>query len=216
MATSRAPARSAANWHAESDCWLDHAKIVEQDYEWLVSVQKLTLWNVDVPRGFLARLDRLWWLDLRGGSATSLDVARGAAELQYLAVNQVRGMQDLGVVSNMTSLRYLDLYGLPHVTCLPSLAALSQLEHACLGQMRGLLSLQGLLEAPRLNDLQLLRKINVTAGDVEGIKRHPTIQRFGWFAEDVPYKVWAPVVEAIGLPPVPYGFPADWFASRRS
>jgi hypothetical protein len=36
------------------------------------------------------------------------------------------------------------------------------------------------------------------------------------FPEDIPNKVWLPVVERIGLPQVPIGFPADWFASHKS
>jgi len=125
-------------------------------------------------------------------------------------------MYDLSVVSEMTSLRYLDLYGLPHVTQLPSLSALAKLEHAQLGQMRGLLSFQGLLEAPQLRELQLVRKINVSAEDVNGIINHPRIKQFDWFGEDVPIKVWMPVVKKIGLPPVPIGKPEAWFGLAES
>jgi hypothetical protein len=169
------------------------------------------LWNVNVPPGLLAKLDKLWWLDIRGGSATDLRVAKGASNLQYLAVNQVRGMRDLSVVSEMTKLRYLNLYGLPQVTQLPSLSALGKLEHASLGQMRGLLSLRGLLKAPNLRELELRRKISVSDDDIDGIIKHPSIKQFDWIAEDVPEKVWVPVVEKIGLPSVPCRYPEDWF-----
>ena len=87
------------------------------------SVERLILWNVQIPSGFLARLSKLWWLDIRGGSACDLDVARGASKLRYLAVNQVRGMQDLSAIEEMLSLRYVDLYGLPQMKTLPSFAA---------------------------------------------------------------------------------------------
>jgi hypothetical protein len=214
MAKKRRLARDVASWRDGKDCWLDHAEIVERDYEWLAPVEKLTLWNVRVPASFLARLDSLWWLDIRGGSAANLEVAKGASKLQYLAVNQVRGMQDLSIVCEIKSLRYLDLYGLLHVTRLPSLSALAKLERASVGQMRGLASLAGLLEAPNLRDLELVRKVNLSSDDLDVIVNHPTIERFNWWAEDIPDKVWVPVVEQIGLPPVPIGFPADWFAAR--
>src|SRR5262249_19876728 len=155
-----------------------------------------------VPFGFLGRLPALWWLDVRGGTANNLELMRGATKLEYLAINQVRGMSDLTVLSELRNLRRIDLYGLPKVTGFPSLAGLSSLEHASLGQMRGLLSLNGLLQAPRLRELQLVRKINVSETDIAQIAAHPTIKQFGWFAEDVPLKVWMPVVEKIGLPPV--------------
>ena len=164
-----------------------------------------------VTDGPSSRLEKLWWLDIRGGSAINLEVVRGAANLQYLAVNQVRGMRDLSVVLEMIGLRYISLYGLPQVTQLPPFLELAKLEHADLGQMRGLRSLDGLLAAPRLRELQLIKKINVSAKDADGIINHPTIKFFTWYAFDVPIKVWQPVVEKIKLPPVPPGHPEDWF-----
>lgn len=211
MAKTRASAQSVAKRRSNNGFWLDHAKIIEDDFAWLASVERLILWNVQVPSGFLARLSKLWWLDIRGGSASDLDVARGASKLRYLAVNQVRGMQDLSATEEMLSLRYIDLYGLAQMKTLPSFSAHEELKHARLGQMPGLLSLQGLLEAPNLGELEFIKKIKVSADDVERIASHPTIKRFGWFTEDVPQKVWAPVVKRIGLPPVPHCHPEDWF-----
>ena len=37
-----------------------------------------------------------------------------------------------------------------------------------------------------MRELQLVRKVNVNATDVEEIINHPTIKQFGWFWEDVP------------------------------
>ena len=51
--------------------FIDHATIVEDDFEWLVDVERLTLWNVKVPVSFLPRLKRLWWVDWRGGAKIS-------------------------------------------------------------------------------------------------------------------------------------------------
>jgi hypothetical protein len=211
MSRKLVPARSIAQPRSNSGIWLDHAKIVDEDFEWLASVERLTLWNVQVPAGFLARLDKLWWLDIRGGSAGDLRVARGATKLRYLAVNQVRGMHDLSDVGEMLQLQYIDYYGLPQVKNLPSFAAHKKLRHAHVGQMQGLLSLNGLLQAPKLQELQFSKKINVTAEDIEQIRCHPTLKRFRWFAEDVPDKVWVPIVEKIGLAELEPGFPEDWF-----
>ena len=216
MPKKRAPARNAARRQSDNGLFIDHAEIVEEDYEWLASVERLTLWNVAVPPGFLARLEKLWWLDVRGGSATDLQVARGATKLRYLAVNQIRGLCDLSVIHEMINLRYILLYGLSHVTRLPSFLPLSKLEHASVGQMRGLLSLIELLEAPQLRELEFVRKVNVTSEDVSRIIAHPTIKQFSWFAEDVPDKTWVPVVNRIGLPPVLHGFPEDWFSLAES
>src|SRR5262249_7923137 len=151
------------------------------------------------------------WLDIRGGSASDLAVAKGADKLQYFAVNQVGGMCNLSLVSELVSLRYLDLYGLAKVTELPPCATLVHLEHARIGQMRDLVSLHGLLQAPHLRELELVKTINVSQTDVNEIVAHPAIEAFGWFAEDVPDKVWVPVVEKVGLPPVRRMRPEEWF-----
>jgi hypothetical protein len=210
----RRPARAVARDQGDDGFWLDHAEINEGDFEWLEGVRRLTLWNVVVPLGFLARLTKLWWLDIRGGSGADLEVARGATGLRYLAVNQVRGVRDLSLAAAFPALEYLDLYGLAQLTELPSFRTAIKLEHVRLGQLRGLPSLAAVLDAPNLRELQLRRKMNVNASDVERVRRHPTLQRFSWFAEDVPDKVWVPVVEAVALPPVPVLFPADWFKKR--
>jgi hypothetical protein len=215
MAKKRSPTVIAAMRRSNKNLRLNHVELLDDDFDWLAGTERLRLWNVKLPTGLLSRMEKLWWLHIRGGSATNLEILRGVNQVKYLAVNQVRGMCDLSVISELTNLRYLDLYGLPKVTQLPSCAALTDLEHAKLGQMRGLVSLHGLLEAPRLRELQLVRKINVNDVDVEKIKNHATIKQFGWFAEGVPVEVWRPVVERIALPPVPHGYPEDWFGIDR-
>jgi hypothetical protein len=211
MATKRGPARSIARRRNNNSFWLDHAEIVEEDYDWLASVEQLTLWNVEAPAGFLGRLEKLWWLDVRGGSSKDLKIARGATWLQYLAVNQVRGLQDLSVVGEMVHLRYIDLYGLPRVETLPSFACHGKLARASLGQMKGLQSLEGLLQAPGLQELLFSKKMNVSIEDIERIKKHQTLKEFSWFAEDVPVKDWLPVVQKIGLPEARVLHPEEWF-----
>lgn len=211
MAKKRPATIEACKQRSNRVLRLNHVELMDEDIEWLSKTERLTLWNVKVPAGLLARIETLWWLDIRGGSATDLAVANGAKKLQYLAVNQVRGMCDLSLVAEMVSLRYLDLYGLPKVAELPSCARLVSLEHARIGQLRGLVSLHGLLEAPNLRELELVRKINVSENDVNEIVSHPAVEAFGWFAQDVPDKVWVPVLEKIALPAVRYMHPEEWF-----
>jgi hypothetical protein len=120
-------------------------------------------------------------------------------------------MCDLSLIAEFETLRYLDLYGLPKVVELPSCARLLKLEHARIGQLRGLASLHSLLQAPNLRELELVRKINVSENDVNEIINHSAIEAFGWFAEDVPDKVWVPVLKKIALPKVCHMHPEEWF-----
>ena len=211
MAKKRRPTIEALKHRNNRVLHLDHVELLDEDIEWLSKTERLTLWNVEVSVGLLARVEKLWWLDIRGGSATDLAVAKGADKLQYLAVNQVRGMCDLSIVSQMTTLRYLSLYGLSKVTELPSCAEVTNLEHAKIGQMCELRSLHGLLQAPNLRELQLAKKIGISETDVAEIIGHANIKAFRWFAEDVPDKVWVPVVEKIALPAVSPMHPEEWF-----
>jgi hypothetical protein len=211
MVKKRSAAIEACKRRSNRVRWLDHVELVNEDIEWLSRTERLTLWNVKVPAGLLARIDTLWWLDIRGGSGVDLAAAHGASKLKYLAVNQVRGMCDLSIMSEMVTLRYLDLYGLPKLTELPSCAQLVNLEHARIGQLRGLASLHGLLQAPKLRELEFVRKITLSEDDVNGIVNHPAIGAFSWFAEDVPVKIWAPVIEKIALPAIPVRSAKEWF-----
>jgi hypothetical protein len=198
----------------QTELFIDHAEITEADFEWMKTVRFLILWNVKVPPGFIARLPKLWSLDLRGGSATDLAVVEGAKKLQCLIVNQVRGLHDLSVLPELRNLRCLMLYGLIRVTKLPSLKPLKKLERVELGQMRGLKSIRGVLEAPRLRELHLSKKINLNPRDIHAINHHPALKQFDWNPEDVPDKVWVPILEKIHLPEGESIWMEDWFRKR--
>ncbi|MBN2098000.1 MAG: hypothetical protein JW753_00230 [Dehalococcoidia bacterium] len=191
--------------------YIKRAAIVDEDFEWLELAERLTLSNVTLPAGFISRLPRLWWLNVAGGSGETLEAVAGATRLRYFAVNQVRGLRDLSALVSLQSLQYLSIYGLAQVTTLPSLAGLTALERVEIGQMRSLQSIGPLLDAPRLRELLLIRKLSVSQSDVERIGLHPSLAYFEWFAEDVPDHVWVPVVEAVRLPRARVLYPEEWF-----
>lgn len=214
MANSFHPARDVAKPRIAGGIWLDHAVISESDYSWLQGVERLTLWNVKLPSGFLGRLDKLWWLDLRGGSAADLSAAMGASKLKYLAVNQVRGLTDLSLVPELRQLQFLSLYGLAKVAVLPSLAQLSNLKRVELGQMKGLSSIGPALEAPALEEIKLLKIVPVAQDDIPLLKSHPALKRFDWSFEDVPRWMYEPVTQAITLPRARAMHPEEWFGLK--
>ena len=55
--------------HADGSVWISHCSLDLDDAARLRDVTHLTLWNVKMPDGFMAGLERLRWLDLRGGSS---------------------------------------------------------------------------------------------------------------------------------------------------
>ena len=191
--------------------WIDHASLVPSDVEWLSGVRSLTLWAVKTPEGLLPSLPQLHWLDIRGGSGTSIDVVNGCSKLTYLAVNQVRGIHDLSALSVQTNLRLLSLYGLPHVRTLPSLANLRHLKRLEIGSMKGIDGLSPLLEAPHVEELLLSKAVALSSTDSEAIATHPAIRAFDWLAEDVPVKTWAPIIDRVGRPKTKALSASDWF-----
>jgi hypothetical protein len=211
MAKKLRPAKDVLQDRGEGAFWLDHAVLTDADLPLLKSARRLTLWNVVVPDGFLARLPRLWWVDLRGGTGTDLGVVRGCAKLRYLQVNQVRGTSSLALLPTFPSLSLLSLYGLPQVKTLPSLAKLTKLRRIELGMMAGLTSLTSALTAPALKELFLTKKVVVGPRDVRGILAHPKLRTFGWSTEDVPVKVFQPVLDAITLEEADAMHPEEWF-----
>lgn len=184
-----------ARWRAQDALWLDHSNLSTLDVEWLEPIRRLTVWAVKMPAGLLASLPNLESLDFRGGSGTDAAFVEGCAGLRSLSINQVRGLSDLSHLTSLTHLRALDLFGLPQVTHFPSLEPLGELSTASIGSMRGLTGISGLLAAPSLTDLRLLKRVGVSLADARAIRDKTSIERFEWMAEDVPKKVWLPFVE---------------------
>ena len=211
-ADRRVTARSAAQWRSDDEVWLDHVSLRPSDAEWLSGVRQLTLRAVKVPPGLLAALPRLQWLDIRGGSGASIDAVDECSNLRYLAVNQVRGVHDLSALGRQSNLRLLSLYGLPQVRELPSLAELVHLKRAEIGSMKGLSGLGPVLEAPFLEELQLMKAVGLSDTDPEAIAAHPSMRAFEWFAlGGVPDSTWVPVMDRVGLPRAGAALASEWF-----
>lgn len=203
-----------AKWRSADDVWLDHTVLRAEDLGWLAPARKVTMWAVKVPDTFLSALPKLEWLDVRGGSGSSVDWVLGCNRLRYLAVNQIRGVSDLSAISTLASLEFLRLYGLPRVTMLPDSSALGNLARVELGSMKGLAGIGPVLAAPALEELLLVGSVRLAERDPEDIRAKTSLRQFGWFAEDVPTRTWMPVLNAVGKPASSAVFPEDWFRGR--
>lgn len=214
MASKLKAAREVVQDRGEGSYWIDHAEVLEEDFAWLQAAKQLTLWNVRLPDRFLRKLQALWWLDLRGGTATNLDAAEGCSALRYLQINQVRGLSDLTLLPSFDRLELLSLYGLPKVTDVPSLEKLNHLRRVEIGQLKGLSSIEAVLEAPRLTELVVVKSVGIIDKDIRKINSHPTLTHFAWFAEDVPRRVCQPVLDKIEKQQARAMHAGDWFAGR--
>jgi len=202
---------AAAQWQRPDTVVIEHAVIDEQDVDWMVPIRRLDLWAVKTPPGVLGKLPNLEWLNIRGGTGGNLNAAAGCERLRYFGVNQVRGLNDVSVLPTLKGVELLSLYGLPQVTQIPSLAGLVKLARAEIGSMKGLAGLTGLLDAPVLDELVLIRTVGLAFDDPARIAAHPSIRFFEWYAEDVPDKTWVPVIERVGKPRATVISRKEWF-----
>lgn len=102
---------------------------------------------------YLAPLRRLRDLDIKLGDITDLSALDSRESIRSLALWQVRGLSDLGVVSSLTGLQHLKLQSLPQVKALPDLRRLTKLRRVYLENMKGLGNLSALIEAPALEEV---------------------------------------------------------------
>jgi hypothetical protein len=206
-------AKAASRDLGNGGVFIDHATLVEDDLTWLANFSRLTLWNVSVPPDFLRQLPLLWWIDWRGGNAgQGVTQIETCTLLRYVSLNQIRALTSLNFLENLHSLEMLNLYGLSKVDSLPSMKALMKLRRIHIGQMKSLLSIGPVLEAPQLEELQLLNWVGVSASDVEAMQNHLNLRAFEWFGANIPDKMWVPVRDAVGLPLTKAMHPEEWFA----
>jgi hypothetical protein len=191
--------------------WIDHATVEPGDLKLLAGTAGLTLWNVKLPPGFLRRLKRLWWLDVRGGTGRDLSFV-DAPRLRYLQVNQVRGLTDVSAIGKLTQLELLSLYGLPKVKGLPSLARLTKLKRVQLGNLIGLKDLRNLARAPALHELLIQNKLSIDAKALEPFKGK--LRKFDWFAPDQPVAQVNGALDFLDLPQADAMSAEEWFKLR--
>jgi hypothetical protein len=86
----------------------------------LAALEDLTLRSISTPDlSYAAALPRLTSLDLKLGGIKDLTAIARLAALRYLEIWQVRGLADIGVVSELHRLQNLFLQSLPGVKALP-------------------------------------------------------------------------------------------------
>ena len=92
----------------------------------LQELEDVTLRSISTPGvEYVARLPRLWSLEIKLGSTQNLSAIAGKESIEYLEVWQIRGLSDISAVSSLSGLQYLFLQALRNVTSLPDLSRLN-------------------------------------------------------------------------------------------
>lgn len=143
----------------------------------LTRLEDLTLRSITLPDlSLLLPLKRLWSLDLKLGGTTNLGLVAEIGSLKYLELWMIRGFDDLSPVSGLTNLRFLFLQALRRVTALPDLSQCTRLRRIHIQTLKGLNDLTPLTEAPALEQLVLTDMRHLRPEDLEPLKGHQTLR----------------------------------------
>lgn len=122
----------------------------------LKELRWLGLDNTKLPTlELLTGLPHLMGLSLGQGSSQDLCALGDLQHLELLDISYWRALQDaaLAPVGECTRLKHLELMSLPHITVIPDLSRLVQLDSIWIANMRSLTSLAGIAAATNLTHL---------------------------------------------------------------
>jgi hypothetical protein len=119
----------------------------------LQELEDVTLRSISTPGiEYVARLPRLWSLDIKLGGIQDLSAIAGKESIKYLELWQIRGLSDIRVVSSLSGLQYLFLQALRNIASIPDLSRLTKLRRLLLDNMKGLKDVSAIGPAPALEE----------------------------------------------------------------
>jgi hypothetical protein len=114
-----------------------------------LTMRSITLKSLSIVRA----LPKLWSLDLKLGGTKDLAELQGLDNLKYLELWKILGLDDISVIESLYGLQSLFLQDLPRVTRLPSFLRLHKLRRVTIENLKNLVDLSPLNEAPALEEI---------------------------------------------------------------
>ena len=124
----------------------------------------------------LLPLTKLRQLSILLGGTTNLALLPQFTELEDLFLMRITKLFDLGVLSDLLSLKTLRLDWMRNVTSLPSFARLARLDNVELDTMKGLTDLSPVAAAPALCRLSVTGMPQLTAENFRCFVDHPRLE----------------------------------------
>jgi hypothetical protein len=178
----------------------------KKDIEYLVSLnelERLTLRSITLPGlDFLKEIPSLWWLAIKLGGTSNIS-ALTDSNLKYLELWRIRGFANLLPITKIPTLQFIFLETLAHIDLLPSLNNLSNLRKLSLRDLHNLSNIKSVLEAPNLEELEILGFNKVDTKEFLKLRGHPTLLRASIFVGRE--KQNAIIHENLKLPPAKWG-----------
>ncbi|MEQ1763227.1 MAG: hypothetical protein ABL984_08795 [Pyrinomonadaceae bacterium] len=146
----------------------------------LKSLEFLTLRSITLPDlSPIVPLKQLKGLALKLGGTKELGMLGELLSLRYLELWMIRGLTDLTAISSLSELRYVFLQTLKNVAALPSFANLSRLERVYIEDLKELKDLSPVAEAPNLQELALASMRHLSLDDLSCFVNHPSLKAAG-------------------------------------
>lgn len=152
----------------------------------LPDLEDVTLRSITTPDlTYLARLSKLWSLDIKLGGIRNFKGIEGKQSIKYLELWQVRDLHDINVVEALPGLQNLFLQSLPHVESLPLLRDSIALRRVVVQNLKGLRDFTALETAPALEEFALLEGNKQTPQQLLPVLSNPRVRRVrAYFGSD--------------------------------
>jgi hypothetical protein len=159
------------------DLYLEgHTKNIEA-VSTLAHLERLTLRSITLPDlKLLIPLRQLWSLDIKLGGTKDLRLLPQIGGLKYLELWMIKGLQDVSVIAEITTLQNLFLQSLKNVTVLPSFRSLRHLRRVTLDTMKGITDLSPIADAPVLEELLVFAANQLKSDAFKPFIGHPSLK----------------------------------------
>lgn len=144
----------------------------------LQELEDVTLRSISTPGiEYVARLPRLWSLDIKLGGIQDLSAIADKQSIKYLELWQIRGLSDISVVSSLSGLQSLFLQALRNVTSIPDLSRLTNLRRLLLDNMKGLNDVSAIGDAPAIEEFIHIAAQGFLPRQYEDLLKKPTLRQ---------------------------------------
>ncbi len=143
----------------------------------LTRIEELTLRSITLPDlALLTPLRQLRALKLKLGGTRDLGLLPQLDTVEYLELWMVKGLEDVSAIAALESLKFLFMQSLARISALPSLARNTELRRVHLETMKGLQDLSTVAGAPALNTLLVIDCSHLRIEDFAPFVAHPSLR----------------------------------------
>ena len=148
----------------------------------LKKLEKLTLRSISTKNvEYLSNLENLKELEIKLGGIKDFEALKTLPNLAYLELWQIRGLNNLDFISNLTSLQMISLESLKNVTNFPNVEKLKLLRRVGLENMKGLKNIKNLKNSQSLEDFIFFEAVNFEPKSIIPILENSNIKNVRCF-----------------------------------